>query len=70
MGINEIHPYGRIQQVYAEVGKFAALPANSKAVEIFKLFDDQVELAVTLKKTPEEALKEAAEKGNEILGNQ
>lgn len=55
---------------FAKVGKFAALPANSKAVEIFKLFDDQVELAVTLKKTPEEALKEAAEKGNEILGNQ
>ena len=53
---------------FAKVAKLSALPANAKAVEIFKLADDQAELAMNLKKTSEDAMKEAATKGNQVLG--
>lgn len=53
---------------YAKVAQFSALPANNKQVELFKMLDDQAELAMTLKVTAEEAMKEAATKGNQLLG--
>jgi multiple sugar transport system substrate-binding protein len=53
---------------FAKVAKFSALPANAKAVELFKLVDDQAELALNLKKTSEDAMTEAATKGNKLLG--
>lgn len=53
---------------FAKIAKLSALPANSKAVEIFKIMDDEAELAMTLKKISEDAMKEAAKKGNQILG--
>ncbi|HEY5563174.1 MAG TPA: ABC transporter substrate-binding protein [Clostridiaceae bacterium] len=53
---------------FAKQATFVSAPANAKMVEINKMFGDEAELAVTMKKTAEEAMKEAATKGNTILG--
>lgn len=44
-----------------------AAPLNGKWVEIQKLMTDELELAINLKQSPEDALSNAEKKGNEVL---
>ena len=46
-----------------------AQPMNPKSVELGKILSDQLELAVTMKASPEDAMAKAAEDGNKLLGN-
>ena len=53
---------------FANVGTFVAPVANAKNTEALKAYNDEVELAVTMKEAPEAAMKAASEKANKILG--
>ena len=56
---------------FGELGEsknLKAAPLNGKWVEIYKLFTDEIELAINLKQSPEDALANAEKKGNEVLG--
>lgn len=53
---------------FSKVGTFIAPVASAKNTEALKAYSDELELAVTMKETPEVAMKAAAEKANKILG--
>jgi Maltose-binding periplasmic proteins/domains len=53
---------------FAKVAKFSYNPPDSKYAELSKMLNDEAELAMTLKKTPEEAMKTATEKAKSIIG--
>lgn len=54
---------------FAKVAKFSSNPPDSKAVELFKLLNDQAELVMNMKISSEDAMKETAEKSKSITGN-